>query len=645
MKDKLQDLENEIFGKYPDWTDKLKFKDYLSGVIYGKGSPYAIVETPFALHRVSVRNLLKGNYPTIKTAIDQNEYAKNYNAHMIKILGDEFFLLKPEWENKLELIQYLPGKNHVIGDNKIIDGGPFLRVRTEIGIHIIPVSRLRQGYFPSLNSTIEVFDDEVMEINYTDPKMSKNYTVVTRFKDLSEITEYVNITQIEEDKINLIKKTKIWFLVKDLRNDEYFYQRKISIKSNSKPSIKNALNEISLLNKITPNDKRKFQIKVIQRYGKTRDELAYLIEWCGCQFVKEQSWILDEIGHVPSRLLGSILSLTETANKVFQYQNSEMAVLFNIKRYLPNNKSARVLLSDQDGIEYDFRWSDILDGKTPGLRSAINMEDHVYREMREKNFILRNDIQILGFAETKGKSNARLIKVIYKPYNTEHIVYYSVLKSGKKLTVVSAIDKLGFLNTKVKVDFPELYRKIEIIKIVEIIKETKRNKCEKESQVLIRVLKSGEQHLIPLTYLQNNRYLRAVLGEWTHIPIHAIIKIDPSKLLNVYFIQMIHTSGIRTYKIGWTLYDTPAQRVKTMGNGWVLHNYICFDQQTAIDIYEFERDYKMISLPEIPKEYRPNNGFTEFIWHEILAEKWGMLSKVKMTFEEVKDFLKNISQN
>lgn len=643
MKDKLQDLENEIFGKYPDWTDKLKFKDYLSGVIYGKGSPYAIVETLFGLHQVSVGNLRKGNYPTKKTATDQHEYEKNYNAYMIETLGEELFLLKPEWKNKLELIQYLPGKTYKIEENNVVDGGPFLRVRTEKGIHIVPVSKLRLGTFPSIKSAIELFGNEVKEINYTDPQMSKNYTVVSKFKDLSEITECVDISQIEEEKLALIKKTNAWFLVKDLRNNEFFFQRKASIDANSKPSIKSAYNEVSLLNKITPNDKRKFQIKVIQRYGKTRGELAYLIEWCGCQFVKEQSWILDEIGSEPSRLKGCILSLDETANKVFQYQNPEMAKFFTIRKYLPNIKNARVLLSDQDGIEYDFRWSDILDGKTPGLRSAKYMEDHIYREMGEKNIKLHNDIQILGFADAKGKSNARLIKVIYKPYNTEHIVHYSVLKSGKKLTVVSAIDKLGFLRTKVKVDFPELYRKIEIIKILEIIKETKRNKCEKESQVLIKVLKSGKQYLIPLTYIQNNRFLRAVLGEWTHIPIHAIIKIDPTKLLNVYFIQMIHTSGIRTYKIGWTLYDTPAQRVKTMGNGWVLHSCICFEQQTAIDIYEFERKFKVISPPEIQREYRPNNGYTELIWHVMLAEKWEMFSNVNMTFQEVKDLLKNVS--
>jgi len=334
--------------------------------------------------------------------------------------------------------------------------------------------------------------------------------------------------------------------------------------------------------------------------------------------------------------------MKETANKVFKFQNPEMAKLFIIKKYLPNSKNARVILSDKDGIEYDFRWGDILEGKTPGLRSAKYMEDYIYREMEEKNSMLRYDIQILGFAEAKEKSNAKLIRVIYKPYNTEHIVHNSVLKSGKKLTVVSAVDKLGFLSIKVKVDFPELSRKIEILKIVEMIKATKRNKCEKESQVLIRVIKSGEQRLIPLTYLQNNRYLLAVLGEWTHIPIHAIIKIDPTKLLNVYFIQMIHTSGIRTYKIGWTLYDTPALRVKTMGNGWKLHYCICFGQQTAIDIYEFERVFKTISPPEIPKEYRPHNGFTEFIWNVPLAEKWETLSMAKMTFQEVKDLLENI---
>jgi len=645
VKDKLQDLEDEIFEKYPDWSKQLKFKEYLSGEVYGKGSPYAIVETPFGLHKVSVGNLRKGNYPTIKTAIDPHVYEKNFNTHMIKSLGEELFRLNPNWKNKLELIQYLPGKNHVIDDYKIINGGPFLKVRTEVGIHIVAVSKLRLGTFPSIKSAIELFGNEIKEINYTDPKMSKNYNVVSRFKDLSKITEYVDISQIEEDKIDLIKKTKSWFLVKDLRNNELFFQRKASIDANSKPSIKSAFNEISFLNKITPNDKRKFHIKVIQRHGKIREELAYLIEWCGCLFVKEQSWILDEIGHEPLRLLGSTLSLTETANNVFQYRNPEMAMFFTIKEYLPNNKNARVILFDKDGVEYDFRWSDILVGKTPEMRSATYLPDYIYREMKEKNSALIDKIEILGFAETKGKSNARLIRVIYKPYNTEHIVYYSVLKSGKKLTVVSATDKLGFLKIKVKVDFPELSRKIEIIKIVEKIRETKRNKFEKESQVLIRVLKSGEQHLIPLTYLQNNRYLLAVLGEWIHLPIHAIIKIDPTKLLNVYFIQMIHTSGIQSYKIGWTLHDNPAKRVKTMGNGWLLHNCICFELQTAIDIYEFERAYKKIYTPEIPKEYRPNNGFTELIWHVFLAEKWEMFSKAKMTFQEVNELLKNISSN
>ena len=209
MKDKLQDLENDIFEKYQDWSNQLQFKDYLSGKAYGRGSPYAIVETPFELHKVSVGNLRKGNYPTIKTAIDQNEYAKNYSAHMIKILGQELFLLKPEWENKLELIQYLSGKNYELDNNKVLDGEPFLKVRTENGIHIVSASKLRLGYFPALNSAIEQFDNEVKEINYTDPAILKYYTVIKKFSGLSEITEYVDISQIEKEKLELIKKTKV----------------------------------------------------------------------------------------------------------------------------------------------------------------------------------------------------------------------------------------------------------------------------------------------------------------------------------------------------------------------------------------------------------------------------------------------------
>jgi len=254
MKDKLHDLEDEIFKMYPDWTDKLKFKDYLSGAIYGKGSPYAIVETPFGEHRVSVGNLRKGNYPTIKTAIDPHEYDKNFNIHKIKILGEELFLLKPEWINKLELIQYFQGKSYKLEENKILDGGPFLKVRTELGIHIVAVSKLRQGYFPSIKSAVELFDKEVKEINFANPALLKNYTVIKKFSKLSEITEYVDISQIEEEKLELIKKTKVWFLVIDLVNNEFFFQRKASIVANSKPSIKSAFNEISLLNKITPND-------------------------------------------------------------------------------------------------------------------------------------------------------------------------------------------------------------------------------------------------------------------------------------------------------------------------------------------------------------------------------------------------------
>ena len=96
MSDKLQDLEDEIFDKYPDWRDKLKFIDYLHGNVHGKGSPHVIVETPFAQHKVSIGNLRKGNFPTRITAIDKQEFENNNNMHMIRILGEEVFLLKPE---------------------------------------------------------------------------------------------------------------------------------------------------------------------------------------------------------------------------------------------------------------------------------------------------------------------------------------------------------------------------------------------------------------------------------------------------------------------------------------------------------------------------------------------------------------------
>jgi len=256
---------------------------------------------------------------------------------------------------------------------------------------------------------------------------------------------------------------------------------------------------------------------------------------------------------------------------------------------------------------------------------------------------LRDEIQILDFAETKGKSNARLIKVIYKPYNTMHNVYKSVLTSGEKLTIESAIDPLDFIRKKIKVDYPELHDKIEILEIGTKNRITKRSNSEKESQVLIRVLKTHEVCWLPLTYLQINHYLSGILGEWSHLPLHAIIKIDPTKLLNAYFIQVTHPAGFRAFKIGWTLYDTPVQRVKTIGNGWKLHQSICFEKQKALAIYNFEKQYKAIPSPQIPKEYRPNNGFTEFIWNEKLDENWENLSTVMMTFQEVKDLLKNIS--
>lgn len=71
-------------------------------------------------------------------------------------------------------------------------------------------------------------------------------------------------------------------------------------------------------------------------------------------------------------------------------------------------------------------------------------------------------------------------------------------------------------------------------------------------------------------------------------------------------------------------------------------NCTCIEQQKAIDIYEFERYFKTISSPEIPMEYRPNNGFTKFICNDDFGEKWEMLSNVnKITIDEVKDFLKN----
>lgn len=642
MKGNLQVLEDEIFEKYPNWCNKLIFKDYLSGAVYGKGSPYAIVETPFGLHQVSVGNLRKGNYPTKKTATDQNEYDKNYSVHMIKILGEELFLLNPEWENELELIQYIQGKNYKLDQKVDLDGGPFLKVRTEIGIHIVPVSRLRNGYFPSLNSAIELFTNEVKELNYTDARLLNYYTVMSKINEISEISEYLDISQVENKKLEQIEKEKNWYLVKDIINDEYFYQRRVSIVKNRMPSIKLAFNEASLLNKITPNYKRQNPIKIIKRIGKIRDELSYEIEWCGCLFVKELSWIINKKGREPRRLKGCKLSLGETANKVFQFRNPEMAVCFTIKEYLPNKKHPRVILSDNKKVTYDFRWSDILAGKTPGMRSATYMPDYIYREMKEENSALCDKIEILSFAETKGKSNARLIKVKYLLYDTIHEVYKSVLISGENLTIESAIDPLDFVCKKIKVDSPDLDNKIEILEIGTKNRITKRSNREKESQVLIKVLKTQVDYWVPLTYLQKNHYLCAILGEWSHLPIHAIIKIDPTKLLNVYFIQMIHTSGIQSYKIGWTLHDTPAKRVKTMGNGWLLHSCICFELQTAIDIYEFERAYKKIPTPEIPKEYRPNNGFTELIWHEILAEKWELLSKAKMTFEEVKDLLKNI---
>lgn len=74
----------------------------------------------------------------------------------------------------------------------------------------------------------------------------------------------------------------------------------------------------------------------------------------------------------------------------------------------------------------------------------ITVKFNTFCWLSSVNSVLSDKIEILDFAETKGKSNARLIEVKDLPYSTIHKVYKSVLISGEQLTIESAVDVLDF---------------------------------------------------------------------------------------------------------------------------------------------------------------------------------------------------------
>ncbi len=383
MEKQIIKLQEELFQHFPQWKGNLKIIEYLSGEHLGKNPPYVKVKSLYGFHIVSLRNLRSGNYPSIKTAIDKFEYSRNFNEHQIKIFCEEIFTKYPQWKSQLEFIEYLSGKSFKSKCGKTFTGGPYIKVKSELGVHLASVAHLRKGNCPSERSLIE-YSDKPKTLNYTDEFLLQRFRVHKKFKNLCEIENIVDTSKISFNKIEIITRGISWYLVEDILYGEFFFQRKPAIASNTVPSIKTAFDEISYLNKITPNQKRKFPIKVICIAGKIREERAYMIEWCGCTFIKEQSWITDESGREPLQLKGSILDIVQTANRVLQYICYEMAQKFIITKYLPNRKSPRIIITDPDGVEYDSRWSDLLEGKFPSVRSAVDSIKHLTAEMKKK---------------------------------------------------------------------------------------------------------------------------------------------------------------------------------------------------------------------------------------------------------------------
>ncbi len=226
-----------------------------------------------------------------------------------------------------------------------------------------------------------------------------------------------------------------------------------------------------------------------------------------------------------------------------------------------------------------------------------------------------------------------------KKYNTEHKVFKSTLLTAKTLSINSAVHPLDYVKKRVKTDHPVLFEKIEILDVYVLRNNKNRSASDTNSIVAIKILKTGKRVEIALYRLHNERNLKVLLDEVNYEPIHAVIKHSPQKLFFLYFIQIVHSAGYKSYKIGWTSYDKIIERIKTIGNGWKLCHCICFEKLPAIDIYNFEKKCVSLNTPEVPIKFQPHNGFSEFFMEEEIENRWDEFSNVEMSFLQVREFI------
>lgn len=244
------------------------------------------------------------------------------------------------------------------------------------------------------------------------------------------------------------------------------------------------------------------------------------------------------------------------------------------------------------------------------------------------------NIQILSVELVEsGRYNKYL--VIDNKYNTEHKVFKSTLLTAKILSINSAVEPLDYVKKRVETDHPELYKKIEILEVDVLRNKKNRSASDIKSNVVIKILKTGKIVEIALFRIHNQMNLKVLLDEVNYEPIHAVIKHSPQKLFHIYFIQLVHSAGYKSYKIGWTSYDKIIKRIKTMGNGWKLYHCLCFEKLPAIDICNFEKKCVALKTPEVPVRFQPHNGFSEFFVEEEIEDRWVEFSNMEMSFLQV----------
>lgn len=478
-------------------------------------------------------------------------------------------------------------------------------------------------------------------MNATD--YNRMYELISLFSSLEEIEPFIDLSLINDRMEEVINKSSRWTLIRCKKFDEYYIVRPESYTSHSKPRITSAVDEISLANKMIDNTCREYPISAISRSEKIGNENTYIIKWCGAEFRVPLSWITNISGREPRRFKNSVLPLVLTVNSVLAYQNPKASERYEVVKYSPDRKHPRVIIEDELGRFYDFRWSDLLAGKEPGLRSSLDVTHNLGITLRGKSPGLQKQLEILGLGPQKNTSTARLIKIRLLKFGTIHHVHNSVLESGKAITIHSAVDPLDYIKKLVLNEYLELNDKIEILDIFLKAKDSDSTNDGHHSLVKVRFLNPGITESIPLHYIQNNIFLSASLGELNHMPIAALVKYNPECLLNFYFIQIIHKSGIKSYKIGYTSYDEVIERVKTKHSDWNLHHCICFEKTTALQVYEIEEKYKNIGKPIMDARYKPKNGYSEFIMTSSLGKLWDSLSTKSLTIETTCYLLESIN--